>query len=450
MRVAFILLLLFGMTEAVCATSFEALLNRESKADSVEVTGVTSSQGEVTLRLTQFDPIAADARLVLANQKGEQLLPRPSSRFYRGEAVGSVTGRAYVAVHADRFLAMVETSDGTMLMKRAGAGFLLTKVSQIEAERPPFQCMLDHNHAMQNPNLHDAAEQLLAGMPSNLQYSARLAIETDQEYLALFAGNTTDAINYVSSVVGYLSTLYGEQVDTSIQLSYVRLWATTDPWVQNNSSCMMLELGKYWNDNMTSESRAVVHMLSGKDLGTGVAWLGVLCSAPFDTAPANLGVTCPGLNGTSNYGGAYSVTAGITGAFDPGAPAVIWDTYAMAHELGHNFNSPHTHCYGGIGGVEDQVDHCSFAEAGDPGCWTGPRILPGPPDSGSGTIMSYCHRVRFTYSDISMSFGEGHAYGNAPERVNQRMRAYVQAQSASYPACLPATENPAIFRNGFE
>lgn len=108
---------------------------------------------------------------------------------------------------------------------------------------------------------------------------------------------------------------------------------------------------------------------------------------------------------------------------------------AVAHEIGHNFNSPHTHCYNGLGGSSSPVDECYNGQA-DSGCYAGTQRLPGPAGAGAGTLMSYCHLLSPGMSNLSLTFGAGHPYGVLPQRVPDRMRAHVAATAGSNPACL--------------
>jgi hypothetical protein len=440
----FLAILLVSSVAHAEPVTFGALLG-ETSVDRIEITDI---QGVDALSLSRFDPIATDATFVVVDDGGEQVQSRPQSRFYRGHT--SAGAPAYVAVHANgEWYGIVQASDGTQVIEAAadGEGYALRRVE--DGGREPFRCSL-HDHAkLTAPGAADLPA-FAARMPKGVLYNARLAIDTDQEYLARFSGNTTSATNYLTTLVGYLSTLYVTAADTQLQLSFSRLWTTTDPWVQTATACMLLEVGKYWNDNMGAQVRSVMHFVSGKPDLSGIAWIGVVCSGAFDSSPEQLLATCPGITGTSNYGGAYGVTQGIAGNFNAGTQAIVWDSYGLAHELGHNFNSPHTHCYGNVGGNANPIDQCENFESGLPGCYSGSPVLPGPAGAGSGTIMSYCHLRPGGFSNMTMTFGEGHGFGVAPERVNQRMRAHVQARASANPTCLAVPANPILFANGFE
>jgi hypothetical protein len=159
--------------------------------------------------------------------------------------------------------------------------------------------------------------------------------------------------------------------------------------------------------------------------------VGVLCSGAFNV---NLGTACPDLSPRiDSYGGAYGYTGDLDTNFDPNDPAPVWDIVAVSHEIGHNFSSPHTHCYNGIGGSSDPVDECYGAQSG---CYDGPTSLPCPSgNSGCGTIMSYCHFQSGGLSNIALTFGTGHPWGTLPQRVPDRMRAHADS-TAQFSTCL--------------
>jgi PKD repeat protein len=168
---------------------------------------------------------------------------------------------------------------------------------------------------------------------------------------------------------------------------------------------------------MGSVDRTIAHMLSGKSLGGGIAYVGVLC------------------NGSYGYG----VSASLGGNFDINNPGVVWDLLVVSHEIGHNFNSSHTQDYCGIGGVSDPVDLCysSSNGCGNALGLPGPGTLSGGSTSQRpGTIMSYCHLVGGGYSNITFTFGQNHLYGVAADRVPDRMYSHVLNRAAANPGCL--------------
>src|SRR5207249_4065117 len=152
---------------------------------------------------------------------------------------------------------------------------------------------------------------------------------TDYEFYQMF-GNETDAVDYIGDLFAYASTIYEAEVNTSLVVSSIKLWTTdanSDPWTQTNCSGALNEFLTYWNNNNSGVSRTIAHMLSGKPIGCGIAYIGALCN--------------------NSYG--YGVSGSLQGTFNILNPGVVWDIIVVSHEIGHNFNSPHTHCYNGIG-----------------------------------------------------------------------------------------------------
>jgi hypothetical protein len=207
---------------------------------------------------------------------------------------------------------------------------------------------------------------------------ATVSIETDQELLAKYSGNVTAMTAYITTLLGAASVIYERDVQVHLNVNLIQAWTTTDPYSSTSTRTQLDEVGDWWHANRpkTSYPRTTVHYLSGKPVSGGIAWLDVLCIGDFS-------------QGGGHWGGAYGVTQ-INAAY----PSSPWDLLSVTHELGHNFGSPHTHCY------SPPIDMCYNGETG---CYSGPIVNPGPL---GGTIMSYCHLLAGGYGNIDMRFHE--------------------------------------------
>lgn len=418
--------------------------------DSMNLEGVVHGgepdRAAETLVLTRFSPVTPDARLRVNNESMPLLDILPQRTYFQGHLADEPGSRATVILDdsgwtrglvfaGERIMALGETDTGSLV---------LTRVDQ--EDRPAgFSCG-NETLAPTPQSMRQDGEpgSVVAGIPDE-GWLARVAVETDFEYFQKF-GNVPDATVYAMDLVAFASTLYSEEVETAMAMSSLSLWTdSNDPWDQSSTGCLLYEFGQYWNDNNDDIDRTIAHLLSGRSSNSGIAWVGVLCSGGFPTQVSG----CPGIpDGTGNYGGAYGVTSGLDANFDLQNPQSVWDIVAFTHEVGHNFNSPHTHCYNGLGGSSEPIDQC-FNGQSDQGCYAGTQQLPGPAGQGSGTLMSYCHLLSPGLSNISLTLGSDHPFGVLPERVPDRMLSHVMDRASIFPECLSA-EVELIFGDGFE
>ncbi len=238
---------------------------------------------------------------------------------------------------------------------------------------------IDQPLALPEPVLPPDAEALgfapaSAGTPG-LLYEARIAVETDYQFFQKF-GDADAAETYVLTLLGAASAIYEEQCETTFTLPYIGIHTTSnDPWHSQDSGGstidLLYEFRAAWAGGNGPVSANLYHFLSGANLGGGVAYLNALCN--------------------QNYG--FSVAANINGGLTiPVVPdPAPWDLVVVAHELGHNFSSPHTHSFC------PPLDQCAPSGYFG-GCQSQQVCIP------NGTLMSYCHLCPGGLANIDLRF----------------------------------------------
>jgi hypothetical protein len=301
-----------------------------------------------TFALERFQVFADDAEITLHGDGGRTtVLPAPKNTYFRGTVEGEPGSRVFLAVLAggatqgivsragESYLIGGDITDRAstpapalgeplemrridplMLKAAKGEGFACGD-EQLPQRPQPFEALTLAGGGEAPAPTPKAATGSLPG------FTARVAIETDFEFYSLF-NNSTNATNYVGNLLGYSSTIYINEINTSLLVQSVSLWTTSsDPWTQTGSTlCGLMEFGRYWNLNRTGTSRTIAHFMSGKGLGGGIAWIGVLCSGGFNTS-----ANCPGIPTDANWGGGYGFTASLSGQFNINNPTVMWTSW---------------------------------------------------------------------------------------------------------------------------
>lgn len=359
------------------------------------------------LELERFAVLPSEGMRVVDNATGVESFQSPEVALFRGSLRGNASSSAFLSVSPTGTYGFVRMGEREFIISSGppgdGGATLIFDPRRIPAELMPFQpfeCGADLLPIL-------AAPAPTGDAPRGVEVcrTIDLAIETDQEFLGLFGGNVSAAGAYIATLVGAVSEIYQNSTSARFRVVWSRLWTGGDPWDQGDTSTQLQQFRSYWNANMTGVPRHAVHMLSGRNLGGGIAYLNALCGSGFD----------------------YGLSANLDGFF----PYPIqhnhplnWDLMVVAHELGHNCGAPHTHnmsppadCCGGgytpntCGNVQD----CSAANAD------------------IGTIMSYCHICPGGMSNMRMEFHT--------RTIAETILPYFSAVSGS---CGLAPEPPAI------
>ncbi len=332
------------------------------------------------LVLARFEPFAPGARVEIVEAGGARALTLPDRVYFRGRVAGEDDSHVLLIAARARVHGFVVSRGEVFPFGPDGRGghrsYALRDADPTRYPPPGDFCANDL--APEAVRIPPAARALAATPPvastAGTLKQANVAIDTDQELRAKFASDSA-ALDYLASLAAAATSIYERDVAVRLRFSYIRLWgaAPPDPWSATAPGGALGEVRTYWNDpankmDTTAGPRTVVHFVSGKSVQGGVAYIDVLCNA--------------------SYG--YGVSQ-VYGSFDLSQPSQIWDALVFTHELGHNFGTPHTHCY------SPPLDKCFSGEAG---CYSGPVV------ASRGTIMSYCHLLAGGLSNIDLVFGD--------------------------------------------
>lgn len=351
----------------------------------VSALGADSKLETAIVDLEPIQLFTDDVRIVDGSYLSEgghgRALPVPEVRLYRGTIRNRPASRVFLSLSPHGVNGYVQTADGLQIISDGPAGAAGAKREPVifDAEALPegmihwrdFVC-----GAADPPEGMMVREGGVAGGDEDGCRHVVIAVETDYEFTGwVFGGSTSAASAYVATLLGAVSEIYTNQLSTYFTVDFVRLWSTpADPWTESGSSAQLNEFRFVWNSTMGDVERHLAHFLSGRGLGGGVAWLNAVCDPSWG----------------------YGLSSGLNGFFP--YPLVDhhwqnWDPIVVAHEIGHNFGSPHTHAYC------PPLDQC--APPGYFGSCQSSTVCQ------QGTIMSYCHLCSGGTSNIALDFHPG-------------------------------------------
>ncbi len=372
------------------------------------------------VELTRYDFMSPGATITLISDSGQVTIKQPELMAFSSSE------------HGIGILLNPKTGDITGMFNQSGVSMDISGNIQtgldlrrndegIPGDERSQQC---HTAMADQPG--DVLADLTTDMMSNslalnnrgtIDYETVVAVDTDNEWMLGKGNNTTTAFNYIASLFVNMNVFFERDLALRVLIGNVTLRTTSDPYPTVSSIVDSLnDFGEYWRVNNDAIDRDFTVLLSGQSIGSlsfsGIAWINQYCENGFLQ------------NGGTETVGSYSVNR-IGSSLSTSFTAPF-----LAHELGHNMGSPHTHCY------IPAVDECFNGESG---CFSGSVVS--CPAGGSGTIMSYCHFGPPNGADCGPSDEEFHP--TVISLFNSRIL-------SNFPSCIQALGSDIIFADSFD
>ena len=350
------------------------------KNSGISLTLPLKENFNVTLNLIRFTVTEPGTKFIARTASGNQEVNLKESDLvvsYSGKISGFDNSFVFLTIYNDQLSGyLVSGNDtytiGSLNEKDVNSSYIIFQESKrvtankMKCGTSDIDLPQSVREDMKKINKDGSGEKLTTTL-----LQANIAIDIDFASYQAYGNSVPAATAWGLAHMSGVSAIYLHDVSVKIVVPYLRVWTVTDPYSTTSSGDQMLtNLRTEWLNNQGSVQRTTVHLLSRRqdtDVA-GIAYLSAICNT-------NIGY---GLAATLNSGGNL-------------LPNYSYNIEVSAHEIGHNFGSPHTHNCGWTGGP---IDTCEIPEGG---CYSGPRI------PRLGTLMSYCDV--YTAGSVVMNFG---------------------------------------------
>lgn len=369
-------------SETIAALTSVTTLSTVRIGDLVELPVTLQDGTTVELELERFSPFTHDARIVSIDADGvEHPVDLSRDIHLRGHISNDESQIAYIAVTPFGTSGYIEF-DGQPHVISTGAFAAHAKTAEdlfvfpsdlLEIQPLGQNCAVDTNNPrfnplglQLNPEVKPQDSTATEGLPS--QRNATIALETDFEFSdTLFGGNTTAAASYATSLFAAVSTIYDRDINMTVSIAFLRTYESdNDPYGGSDIGVFLDRVQTVFNSGDEANiERSNVHGLSARNLGGGVAYFPSTCDNFWSIGvSANLNGFFPNPLQDNSHNN--------------------WDVMVVAHELGHNFGTGHTH-----DSYTPVIDDC-----GNGDCTL----------ALDSTIMSYCHTCPGGLSNMDLRF----------------------------------------------
>lgn len=349
-------------------TGLRELVNLNSNALNLKIP--KGKSGFFELELVKADVISPEFVMKERNGSSKTIVNVKQGVHYRGIIKNDNSSVVSVSLFDNMVMGIISNDEGNFV------------IGPVETDKPDSENYIIYNDRdlMIANNFECGVEgreekftkyKTVTGQNTQLDNSAmssapvKVYFECDYRMYLDNGSNTQNVSNFVTGMFNNVATIYANE-GLAVQISEIATWTGQDPYRNMTQSEQVLTtFGQNTQDNFMGN---LAHLLSTRNAGMGgIAWINILCE-PYNSNGHS------GRYAFSNIESNYS-----------NFPTYSWTVGVVAHEMGHNYGSYHTHaCHWPTrpGITNGAIDSCYTAEGGN--CFNNPR-------ASRGTIMSYCH-----------------------------------------------------------
>ena len=318
------------------------------------------------LNLSSQDIFGSDFRVIEKTSTSEKVIDYTKPLHFIGTVAGQTQSLVSITVVNDKMMGVISyggknynlqpTSETTLRNQ-----YLLYKQADLKKELI-FNC--DTNSEEEPVPMGGFYSS--PGSKSRFAGDIGIYLECDYEMFKTNGNSTTNTVNYVTGLFNMIKGIYASSpTNVSIVISEIKVWSTSDVYDAANASGTSELLNEFSCEHRNGYNGRLAHLLTTASVGGGIA------NRP----------TCP--SGGSYTSPLYGVSGSLSNSYNSNLSVYSWDIGVIAHELGHNCSSNHTHdCV--WNGNNTPIDCCgNNAGYGTCSCSVGVPV--------KGTIMSYCH-----------------------------------------------------------
>ena len=256
---------------------------------------------------------------VFETKNGPIVVPERPVVTYKGRLAGNPDSIVRLTAKPDHFTGYVKTRDEWLFIDPLGdfvdgAGQRDVVVYRATDVRPdPNRACGSHDFESLASNIDLRSPRIISSAAGTLR--AEVASEVDGEFAEEYGIEV--GLDRIETTMNAVDGIYQAQLGLEISLAKSHGWADadTDPYTSNDAFVTLDQLVAWWNDNLNSPRRDIVHMFAARNFQfgiAGIAYVGVVCNVQSLS---------------------FGISEDLNSSFDRITVA--------AHEIGHNFDALH-------------------------------------------------------------------------------------------------------------